>query len=120
VRVFVELTGAIGFATVAVGVGLVVVAVAVGFVVGVAEVVGFVVGVAVVVGFVVGVGVGVSLAEIDGVGDGEIDVVGSVRTASSREAGFSNSVGGDVTRTIAVPVTKPSRERTRYLNIAPP
>jgi hypothetical protein len=114
VRVFVELTGAIGFATVAVGVGLVVVAVAVGFVVGVAEVVGFVVAVR------LDVGVGVALTEIDGVGDGEIDVVGSVRTASSREAGFSNSVGGDVTRTIAVPVTKPSRERTRYLNIAPP
>ncbi len=113
-RVFVELTGAIGFATVAVGVGLVVVAVAVGFVVGVAEVVGFVVAVR------LDVGVGVALTEIDGVGDGEIDVVGSVRTASSREAGFSNSVGGDVTRTIAVPVTKPSRERTRYLNIAPP
>jgi hypothetical protein len=83
-------------------------------VVGVAEVVGFVVAVR------LDVGVGVSLAEIDGAGDGEIDVVGSGRTASSREVGFSNSVGGEVTRTIAVPVTKPSKERTRYLNIATP
>jgi len=104
VRVIVELAGATGFVTVTVGVGLVVVEVAVAF--------------ELVDGLVVGVGV--SLTEIDGAGDGEIDVVGSGRTASSREVGFSNSVGGDATRTSAVPVTKPSKERTRYLNIATP
>jgi len=95
VRVFDEITGDIGFVTVAV---------AVGFAVGTAF----------------DDGVGVSLTETVGVGDGETDVTGSPRTTSSREVGFSKNVGGDPTSTKAVPVAKPSSERTRYLIITPP
>ena len=108
VRVFVEVTGATDFVTLAVGDGLIVVLVAVGVAVGFVVVV------------VLDVGDGVSLTLIVGIGEGDASVTGSVFTNSSNDAGLLNSVGGDATRTSAVPVTKPISERKRYLNIATP
>ena len=110
VRVFVEVTGATDFVTLAVGDGLIVVLVAVGVAVGFVVVV------------VLDVGDGVSLTLIVGSGDGDGDasVTGSVFTNSSNDAGLLNSVGGDATRTNAVPVAKPSSDRKRYLNISTP
>jgi hypothetical protein len=103
-RVFVEITGATDFVTLAVGAGLVVVAVAVGA------------GLVVALDF----GIGVSLVLIVGRGEGDISAIGSVSADLSKDAGVTNSVGGDTTRTNAVPVIKPSSDRNRYLNIATP